>query len=57
MVTRLSMQEMTIQKIANTLNISVNTVETHRSGLMSKLGAKNIAGLVKITIEKGLLDG
>jgi len=56
-VLELIMQEMTTQEIANTLFISVNTVETHRSGLMSKLGAKNIAGLVKITIEKGLLDG
>lgn len=56
-VLELIMQEMTTQEIANSLFISVNTVETHRSGLMSKLGAKNIAGLVKITIEKGLLDG
>jgi len=56
-VLELIMKEMTTQEIANTLFISVNTVETHRSGLMSKLGAKNIAGLVKITIEKGLLDG
>lgn len=52
----LIMQEMTTQEIATSLFISVNTVETHRSGLLSKLGAKNIAGLVKITIEKGLLD-
>ncbi len=55
-VLELIMQEMTTQEIANSLFISVNTVETHRSGLMSKLGVKNIAGLVKITIEKGLLD-
>lgn len=55
-VLELIMQEMTTQEIANALFISVNTVETHRSGLLSKLGAKNIAGLVKISIEKGLLD-
>ena len=50
------MQEMTIRKIANTLNISVNTVETKRSGLLSKQCAKIKTGLVKITIEKGLVD-
>jgi len=55
-VLTLIMQEMTTQEIANALFISVNTVETHRSGLLSKLGAKNTAGLVKITLEKGLLD-
>jgi DNA-binding NarL/FixJ family response regulator len=54
-VLELIMKEMTTQEIAAALFISVNTVETHRSSLLSKLGAKNIAGLVKITLEKGLL--
>lgn len=54
-VLELIMKEMTTQEIAAALFISVNTVETHRSSLLTKLGAKNIAGLVKITIEKGLL--
>jgi len=56
-VLELIMKEMTTQEIADALFISVNTVETHRASLLSKLGAKNIAGLVKITIEKGLLEG
>jgi DNA-binding NarL/FixJ family response regulator len=56
-VLELIMKEMTTQEIAAALFISVNTVETHRASLLSKMGAKNIAGLVKITIERGLLDG
>jgi DNA-binding NarL/FixJ family response regulator len=55
-VLELILQEMTTQEIAATLFISVNTVETHRASLFSKTGSKNIAGLVKTAIEKGLLD-
>lgn len=50
------MNEQTTQEIANTLFITVNTVETHRASLLLKLGVKNIAGLVKVTIEKGILE-
>lgn len=55
-VLELILKEMTTQEIADALFISVNTVETHRASLFTKTGARNIAGLVKITIEKGLLD-
>jgi len=55
-VLELIMKEMTTQEIAGALFISVNTVETHRASLLTKLGVKNIAGLVKVAIEKGLLD-
>lgn len=51
----LIVREMTTQEIAGALFISVNTVETHRASLLSKLGARNIAGLVKVAIEKGLV--
>lgn len=51
----LIVKEMTTQEIAGALFISVNTVETHRASLLSKLGARNIAGLVKMAIEKGLV--
>lgn len=55
-VLELILKEMTTQEIADALFISVNTVETHRASLLTKTGARNIAGLVKIAIEKGLLD-
>ena len=40
--------EMSNQKIAHELDISVKTVEVHRSRVMSKLSAKNAAHLVGI---------
>lgn len=55
-VLELILKEMTTPEIADALFISVNTVETHRASLFTKTGARNIAGLVKITIEKGLLE-
>jgi DNA-binding NarL/FixJ family response regulator len=55
-VLKLIIDERTTNEIAETLFISVNTVETHRNHLMQKLGARNLAGLVRIAIEKGLVS-
>ena len=54
-VLQLIVAEHTTQEIADKLFISVNTVETHRNHLLQKLGAKNLAGLVRIALEKGLV--
>lgn len=48
-------EELTTQQISNKLFISKKTVETHRMNIMSKLGAKNSVGIIKIAIEKELL--
>ncbi|MGB6037037.1 MAG: LuxR C-terminal-related transcriptional regulator, partial [Cryomorphaceae bacterium] len=48
-------EELTTKAIAEKLFISVATVETHRLHLLSKLGAKNTAGLVRIAMQKGLI--
>jgi len=48
-------EELTIHETAEKLFISPKTVETHRMNLMSKLGARNSAGLIKIAMEKDLL--
>ncbi len=48
-------EELTTQQISEKLFISPKTVETHRMNIMSKLGAKNSVGIVKIAIEKELL--
>lgn len=47
------------KKIAETLNISVKTVETHRAQLMARLNIHDVAGLVRYAIKKGLvtIDG
>jgi DNA-binding NarL/FixJ family response regulator len=48
-------EELTTQQISEKLFISPKTVETHRMNIMSKLGAKNSVGIIKIAIEKELL--
>lgn len=42
-------------EIAKYLNISANTVETHRSNILLKVGVKNTAGLVKWAIENEIV--
>ncbi len=46
----LIMEENTNQEIAGKLFISLKTVEAHRSNLLSKLNARNTAGMVKKAI-------
>jgi DNA-binding NarL/FixJ family response regulator len=53
-VLKLIINESTTQEIADTLFISLKTVESHRSSLLSKLNARNTAGLVRIAIENSL---
>jgi DNA-binding NarL/FixJ family response regulator len=45
----------TNKEIATTLNLSLKTVETHRSNLMRKLKVKEVTGLVQYAIRKGLI--
>ncbi|MGQ0762495.1 MAG: response regulator transcription factor [Acidobacteriota bacterium] len=42
------------KQIALELNISVKTVETHRSQLMERLGVHDVAGLVRLAIKAGV---
>lgn len=44
------------KEIADSLVISVKTVETHKSNLMEKLGLKSRPELVKFALKKGLLN-
>ncbi len=55
-VLKLIALEYNTNEIAEELFISTNTVETHRKNLLSKLNAKNIAGLVKFAIQTGLIS-
>ncbi|MGI9543133.1 MAG: response regulator [Cyclobacteriaceae bacterium] len=48
--------EMTSEEVANRLNISKRTVDTHRKNILVQLGAKNSVGLVKYAIKLGLLE-
>jgi len=55
-VLKLILDELTTAEIADQLCLTVSTVETHRASLFSKTGSKNVVGLIKYTLEKGLLD-
>lgn len=43
--------------VAETLNISVRTVETHRQNIKRKLGISSTAGLTRYAMEHGVLQG
>ena len=46
----------TTKQIALDLAISVKTVETHRMALMTRLGVKDVASLVRYAVKVGLVD-
>lgn len=55
-VLQLIAEEHTSSEIAGILFISEKTVEKHRSKLMEKLNARNIAGLVRVAVKYRLVD-
>jgi DNA-binding NarL/FixJ family response regulator len=42
--------------IAETLHLSVKTVETHRAQLMERLDIHDVAGLIRYALKKGLIS-
>ena len=55
-VLRLIAEGHTTKQIAQMLEISVKTVETHRAQLMERLDIHDVAGLVRFAIRVGLVD-
>ena len=53
---RLLAQGYTNREIADKLNLSVRTVESHRANLMAKLGLHTRADLVRFASQRGYLD-
>ncbi len=53
-ILKLICEELNTNEIADELCISAYTVETHRKNLLSKTGAKNVAGLVKFALNNNL---
>jgi len=54
-ILQLIVDEFTNQQIADTLFLSLRTVENHRNNLLQKLNVKNTAGLVKVALTEGLI--
>ena len=44
------------KEVAQRLDISVRTVETHRANLMQKLGVKSVALLIQVALREGIID-
>ena len=55
-VLRLIAEGRTTKQIAQLLEISAKTVETHRAQLMERLGIHDVAGLVRYAIIVGLIE-
>jgi DNA-binding NarL/FixJ family response regulator len=55
-ILKLVANENSNQQIADQLFISLRTVETHRLNITQKLGVKNVAGLVKEALKRGLIE-
>jgi DNA-binding NarL/FixJ family response regulator len=55
-VLRLIAEGRTTKQMAQLLEISVKTVETHRAQLMERLGIHDVAGLVRYAIIVGLIE-
>lgn len=49
--------EMTSQEISTAIGLSVPNVEKYRRNIMSKLGVKNVAGMVRVAVERNLCNG
>lgn len=56
-VLRLIAQGKRMKEIANELNISVRTVETHKQDLLQTLGFETTADLIKFAVRQGLVEG
>ncbi len=46
----------TTPEIASALNLSIKTVEFHRANLMTKMGARNVADLVREALRHGIVE-
>ena len=55
-VLRLIAEGKTTKQIAQLLQISVKTVETHRAQLMERLDIRDVAGLVRYAISVGVIE-
>ncbi len=49
-------QEFSTKEIAQNLNLSCSTIESHRRNLLIKMQVRNVAGLIRRSFEVGILS-
>jgi DNA-binding NarL/FixJ family response regulator len=54
-VLRLIFDGFTSQEIGARLFISERTVESHRKNMISKVGVKNMVGVIRFALERGII--
>jgi DNA-binding NarL/FixJ family response regulator len=55
-IIRLISEEKNMSEIAEELNVSVRTIETHRNRILEKTGAKNMVGVIMYAIRNNLIS-
>ncbi|NRB62504.1 MAG: response regulator transcription factor [Saprospiraceae bacterium] len=55
-VLKLIASEMTTKVIAQELHLSEHTVESHRRNLLTKFNVRNVVGLIRKAIQRGLIE-
>ena len=55
-ILKLVVAEYSNNEIADTLNISIRTVNAHKGNLIEKTGAKNVVGLIMYALRNGIVD-
>ncbi|MDA3953418.1 MAG: response regulator transcription factor [Bacteroidales bacterium] len=55
-IIKMIVEDLSNQKIANNLNISIRTVETHRRNIMQKLNVKSAVALVKYALRNNIIN-
>lgn len=53
---RLLSKQMTTKEISISLNLSERTVEQYRSNITKRIGAKNLAGVIKFALQNGIVQ-
>jgi DNA-binding NarL/FixJ family response regulator len=55
-ILKLIAKEYTTQEIAEAMKLSPKTIENYRGIMLTKIGAKNTAGLITYAIKKGIIE-
>ena len=56
-VVRLIAQEKSTAEIADVLNLSAHTINSHRKSILNKIGVKNATGIFRYAIQTGIVKG